>query len=180
MTQPFIGEVRMLGANFAPVDWAFCNGQTVAIAQNQALFSLIGTAYGGDGVNTFGLPNLQGRLCVGMGQGPGLSTYVLGQASGAEQVTITPATMPGHAHALSATTTAANQTNPGGNLTGTAPNSGGSVMYTLAGSSGGPKMGNLNAVACTGAGGNQAHSNLMPSQCVTFIIALYGIFPSRS
>ncbi len=179
MTQPFIGEVRMFGGNFAPLNWAFCNGQTLPIAQNDVLYSLIGTTYGGDGQSTFALPNLQGRLCVGFGQGQGLSPYTIGQVGGTEQVTLTASTMPAHSHSLVATTTTANQTNPGGNLTGTAPSGGGAVMYTVQGSQA-LKMGDLNAQACSSTGGSQPHPNLMSSLCVTFIIALFGIFPSRS
>lgn len=179
MAQPFIGEVRMFGGNFAPLDWAFCSGQTISISQNPTLYSLIGTSYGGDGVSTFALPNLQGRLSVGTGQGSGLSPYTIGQTGGVETVALTSTTMPSHAHTLVASTAVANQTNPGGNLTATAPGSGGSLMYTTA-SSTTPTKGNLNAQACSSAGGSQPHTNLMPSLCVSFIIALYGIFPSQS
>lgn len=177
MTQPYIGEVRMFGGSFAPLNWAFCNGQTMSIAQNDVLFSLIGTTYGGDGQSTFNLPNLEGRLAVGMGQGVGLSPYAIGQVGGAEEVTLTATTMAAHSHPLMATTTPANQTSPGGFLTGTAPSSG--FMYTVTGSPT-PKLGNLDQKACTSTGGSQPHPNLMPSLCVTFIIALFGIFPSRS
>ncbi|MFZ1923440.1 MAG: tail fiber protein, partial [Xanthobacteraceae bacterium] len=166
----------MLGSNFAPVNWALCNGQSMPIAQNDVLYNLIGTTYGGDGVNTFNLPNLQGRLAVGVGQGPGLSPYTIGQVGGSENVTLTTATMPSHNHTLSATTTNATLTSPTGNLTGTVPTSGSAVLYT----GGSPVTGNLAAQACTNSGGNQPHSNLMPSLCLTFIIALYGIYPSQS
>jgi microcystin-dependent protein len=176
MTQPYIGEIRMFGGNFAPQNWAFCNGQATSIAQNQVLYSLIGTTYGGDGQSTFNLPNLQGRLCVGMGQGNGLSNYTIGQTGGTETVTLTATTMAAHSHPLLATSTPANQVSPAGLLTGTAP---AGFMYTVPGSPA-PTFGNLNQQACTSTGGSQPHPNLMPSLCVTFIIALFGIFPSRS
>src|SRR5579863_4237911 len=107
MTQPYVGEVRMFGGNFAPSNWAFCNGQTMSISQYQVLFTLIGTTYGGDGQTTFNLPNLQGRLGVGMGQGGGLSNYVLGQSAGVEAVTLTTTTMAAHNHPLMASQTTA-------------------------------------------------------------------------
>jgi microcystin-dependent protein len=118
MANPFIGEIRMFGGNFAPRQWALCDGQLLSIAQYQALFSLLGTTYGGNGVSTFALPNLQGRLALGYGQGPGLSNYALGQTGGSETVTLTTSTMPGHNHSLLATTNAGDQTDPTGHLTG--------------------------------------------------------------
>jgi microcystin-dependent protein len=176
MTQPYIGEVRMFGGSFAPAGWAFCNGQSISISENSTLFTLIGTTYGGDGVNTFNLPNLQGRLAVGMGQGNGLSPYVIGQMGGAENVTLTNATMASHSHPFVATTSPVASNLPSGNLTGQAPSTGGAVLYT----GGSPVTGNLNNQSCSYIGGNQPHPNLMPSLCVTFIIALYGIFPTQS
>ena len=173
MVQPYIGEVRMFGGNFAPVTWAFCNGQSMSISEYSALFNLIGTTYGGNGTTTFNLPNLQGRLCVGMGQGPGLSNYAIGQAGGTETVTPTTAQMPSHIHTLSATTTTSTLGTPGGNLTGKAPSG---RMYTA---SPGETTGNLNVNSCSLTGGNQPHTNLMPSLCVSFIIALFGIYPSQ-
>lgn len=180
MTQPYIGEIRMFGGNFAPSNWAFCNGQTVNITDNTTLFALIGTTYGGNGQTTFNLPNLQGRLAVGMGTGPGLSTYVIGQAAGAENVTLLTPNMGPHTHPLSATTTPATLGSPTANLLGQAPTSPANQhMYTLPGSPS-PTIGNLNAQACGNGGGSVPHSNMMPSLCVSFIIALYGIFPSQS
>jgi microcystin-dependent protein len=173
MTQPYVGEVRMFGGNFAPVGWFFCNGQSLSIAQYDVLFSLIGTTYGGDGVNTFNLPNLQGRLCVGMGQGPGLSNYVIGQMAGSENVTLTTSTMPAHQHTLNATTTNATLGTPGGNLTGKATTG---DMYAAAP---GETLGNLSTQSVGYAGGSQPHPNLMPSLCVSFIIAYVGIYPSQ-
>ena len=112
MTQPYVGEIRMFGGNFAPSNWAFCNGQTLAISQYQVLFTLIGTTYGGNGTTTFNLPNLQGQLAVGMGQGGGLSNYALGQMGGVESVTLTTSTMPSHNHLLDASKTTATSEQP--------------------------------------------------------------------
>jgi microcystin-dependent protein len=180
MSTPFIGEIRMFGGGYAPRDWAFCNGQLLSIAQNAALFALIGTTFGGDGVTTFALPNLQSRLPIGEGQGPGLGNRVIGQASGSETVTLTQATMPGHSHLLNATTAAATtadvspQVLPGAV---TAP----ATMYTVNdGTPPPPTPQVLGPGSVTPAGGNQAHNNLMPSLCVSFIIAMQGIFPSRN
>jgi microcystin-dependent protein len=179
MTQPYVGEIRMFGGNFAPSDWAFCNGKSLPISQFQTLFTLIGTTYGGDGQTTFNLPNLQGRLGVGMGQGPGLSPYSIGQAGGAESITLATANMASHNHPLSATTTVATLGSPTGNLTGKTPSSPvNQHMYTLPGSPS-PTMGNLNAQSCGTGGGNLPHPNMMPSLCVSFIISLNGIFPSQ-
>ncbi len=180
MTQPYVGEIRMFGGNFAPSSWAFCNGQTLSISQYQVLFTLIGTTYGGNGTTTFNLPNLQGQLAVGMGQGPGLSNYPIGQTGGVESVTLTTANMGGHNHPLSATRTLANSGSPTGNLTGSAPPSPGSQhMYTLPGSPS-PTMQTFDARACGQGGGSLPHPNMMPSLCVSFIISLFGIFPSQS
>ncbi len=176
MVQPYIGEVRMFGGNFAPVTWAFCNGQSMSISEYSALFNLIGTTYGGNGTTTFNLPNLQGRLCVGMGQGPGLSIYTIGQAAGGETVTLNTSQMPIHPHTLSASRTTATLGTPTNNLTGTVASP--EVMYTSPGSPG-PTTGNLNVNSCSLIGGNQPHTNLMPSLCVSFIIALFGIYPSQ-
>jgi microcystin-dependent protein len=178
MTQPYIGEVRMFGGSFAPLNWAFCNGQSVPISENTALFNLIGTTYGGDGQTTFNLPNLQGRLAVGVGQGPGLSPYTIGQVGGSETVTLTTATMASHSHSLSASKNTVTTNLPSGNLTGaglTSPAT--AYFYTNAPTTG---TGNLNNATVTNTGGNQPHPNLMPSQCVSFIIALYGIYPSQT
>jgi microcystin-dependent protein len=176
MTSPYVGEVRMFGGSFAPVNWALCNGQTLSISDNITLYNLIGTTYGGDGVTTFNLPNLQGRLAVGTGQGLGLSPYTIGQVGGNEQVTITTQTMPAHPHPFMATTNPVLTNQVQNNLTAQAPGGGAYVLYT----SGSPVTGTMNPQSVTFTGGNQPHDNLMPSLCVTFIIALYGIFPSQS
>ena len=176
MSQAYIGEIRLFGGNFAPRDWALCNGQIQAINQNQALFSLIGTTFGGNGTSTFALPNMQGRLALGFGQGPGLSDYTIGQTSGSEQVTLTTTTMPGHSHTLMATTNSADQTDPTGKLTGKLASGN---LYALPGNPA-PTTGNLNAQSCGNTGGSLPHTNLMPALCITYIICLFGIFPSRN
>lgn len=178
MTQPFIGEVRMFGGNFPPVNWALCNGQQQAISQNTTLYTLIGTTYGGDGINTFNLPNLQSRLCVGMGQGNGLSPYAIGQVGGAENVTLTIATMASHNHPLMASNNNTSSNLPSGNVTGKGVTTPAIAHIYNAGPP--TATGNLNNQSVSNAGGSTAHPNLMPSLCVTFIIALYGIYPTQS
>jgi len=181
MSNQFIGEIRMFGGNFAIQGWSFCNGQTVPISQNEALYNLIGTTYGGNGVSTFGLPNLQGRLPVHIGQGAGLSPYVIGQVGGTENVTLTPGTMPVHNHALFATSTGANSQNIGAaslpaNTSGTA-----NVNFYVASTGATPPVfGAMNNATVGFTGGNQPHTNLMPSLCVTFIIAMVGIYPTQN
>lgn len=180
MTQPYVGEIRMFGGNFAPSNWAFCNGQTLPISQYNTLYALIGTTYGGNGQTTFNLPNLQGQLGVGMGQAPGLSPYTIGQTGGVESVTLTTNTMPGHNHLLMASNTTATMNSPTGNLTGAGSTSPAvATLYTLPGSPA-PTMGKLNAQSVANNSGNLPHPNMMPSLCVSFIISLYGIFPSQS
>lgn len=173
MSDPFIGEIRMFGGNFAPAGWAFCNGQLVAISENDALFTLIGTTYGGDGQETFALPDLQGRAPVHVGQGPNISqNYQLGEKAGAEQVTITSATTPTHNHGLAASTATATDPNPAGNILATSPTITPYVI-DIAGKQ-------LVNTAVQPIGGSQPHDNMMPFQCVSFIISLFGIFPSQT
>ena len=169
MATPFIGEIRMFGGNFAPVGYAFCNGQLMAISQNDALFSLIGTTYGGDGQNTFALPDLRGRLPIHMGTG--LSTYVIGQNAGVENVTLTTNLIPSHAHSAMGQSASGNQPSPSGNTWAASSLN----QYT-------PSAANvtMNAASIGNSGGSQPHSNFMPYLCINFIIALEGIFPSRN
>lgn len=170
-TQPYIGQISMAGFNFAPRGWALCNGQLLSIAQNTALFSLLGTTYGGDGRVTFGLPNLQGRVPVHQGTGQGLTPRVMGETSGSETVTLISTQMPMHNHLVNVTSADSTSKNPtNGFLGGTA-----SPIYA-AGSNGNT----LNPQAVSLAGGNQPHNNMQPYQVVNFIIALTGIFPSRN
>jgi microcystin-dependent protein len=179
MSENFIGEIRMFGGNYAPRDWAFCNGQMMSIAQYSALFALIGTTYGGDGITTFALPNLQSRLAVGEGSGPGLTPRQIGQTGGSDTVTLSQAQMPAHNHMVVATTAEGNLTGPGGTAVLAAPAGTGSYIYVVPGATPITSVA-LSPSSVGTAGGNQAHDNHMPSLCVTFIIALSGIFPSRN
>jgi microcystin-dependent protein len=183
MTQPYLGQITMFAGNFAPRGWAFCNGQTLSIQQYAALFSLLGTAYGGNGTTTFQLPNLQSRVPVTQGQGSGLSNYFLGQAAGVSTVTLITQNMPNHTHMLNATTAMANTGTIGNNTLPAQPNGPiASPEFYAAPVSGQPPPTPqaMAAGACGPAGGNQPHNNMMPSLCITFVIALQGIFPSRS
>jgi microcystin-dependent protein len=177
MSDPFLGEIRLVGFSFAPQGWAFCDGQLLSISQNTALFSLLGTYYGGDGVNTFALPDLRGRVPVNQGQGPGLSSYNIGQSTGAEWVTLITSQIPAHSHAVSANSTSGSVENPIGNFTAaiTDPNSGASINAFASTSNGTMNQGVIGL-----AGGNQPHPNLQPLLCVNFIIAVQGIYPSRN
>jgi len=179
---PFVGEIRLWALNFAPQGWALCQGQLMSISQNAALFSLIGTFFGGDGRINFGLPNLQGKVTVGMGQGMGLSSYVLGQAGGAATVTMQPNQMPVHYHTLptgtagvaggvpSASTYLSPE--PGSRTAPGIPLSASQEQY----SSGSVMM---NPQTAGVAGGNQPHNNMAPYLTLNYCIALQGIFPQR-
>jgi microcystin-dependent protein len=171
MSEPFVGEIRMFAGNFAPRGWAFCDGQLLAVSQNDALFSLLGTIYGGDGRTTFGLPDLRGRIPIHAGTGPGLSPRRLGAKGGAEKVTLTVNQLPSHTHALKGSSTTANALNPGGALLATAQSQ---VYFNRE-----ETMTNLNSGSVGNVGGSRSHTNLMPFLCVHFIIALFGIYPSR-
>ena len=172
MSDPFVGEIRMVGFNFAPVGWAFCDGQLVPISENDVLFTLIGTTYGGDGQQTFALPDLRSRIPIHAGQGSGLpSNRVLGQTGGTESVTLTTQQIPVHNHPAQAKTESGNQGNPGN---GVWASSGQSVYGTGAGSLA------MKSTIIANSGGNQPHDNMMPYLTVSFIISLYGIFPSQN
>lgn len=173
MSQPFIGEIRMFGANFPPAGWAFCDGQLIPIAENDALFTLIGTTYGGDGQETFALPNLQSRVPMHAGTGPDGVTYQLGEAAGVESVTLTINQIPIHNHAFIASNTVATSQLPGGNVA--AQGAGGAQIYTSASS---PLPISPQTLGPTG--GSQPHENLQPYLCISFIISLFGIFPSQT
>ena len=172
MSNPFIGEIRMFGGNFAPVNWAFCNGQLVPISQNDALFALIGTTYGGDGQNTFQLPDLRSRVPIHQGQGPGLSNNVIGQTGGVEQVTVTTPQLATHTHVAAADGGTGTANSPAGNVWASST---GAIQFTTAGSNT-----TMSASSVGAAGGNQPHDNMIPFLTVSFIIALYGVFPSRN
>lgn len=175
MSSPYIGEIMIFGGNFAPRGYSFCNGQLLPIAQNSALFAIIGTTYGGNGVVTMGLPNLQSRLPMHQGQGPGLSSRTLAEQAGTASVTLLSTQMPAHTHAAGSLVAAAPTTaNPVGAYPAQA------ASGTPYAATGGAIMGGVTSSAPTlaTAGGNQPHDNLMPFLCVNFCIALEGIFPS--
>lgn len=178
MSDGFIGEIRMFAGNFAPRSWAFCDGQLLAVSQNDALFSLLGTTYGGDGRTTFALPDLRGRVPVHKGTGPGLTFRNLGSSGGAEEVTLTTGQLPTHSHddaGLRATGNPADTSDPTGNSLGLAS------IYSSAPPDVGLSAGSVLADSNTGpAGSSQAHTNMPPFQAVNFIICLFGIYPSRS
>jgi len=171
MSEPFVGEVRMFAGNFAPRGWAFCDGQLLAVSQNDALFSLFGTIYGGDGRTTFALPDLRGRIPIHAGTGPGLSPRRLGSKAGPEQVTLTVNQLPSHTHTYNASTTAASGNSPNDALIGDSPS-----LDVFAGAA--PSV-DFATQAITAVGGSQSHTNLMPFLCIHFIVALFGIYPSR-
>jgi len=171
MSEPYVGEVRMFAGNFAPRGWAFCDGQLLAVSQNDALFSLLGTIYGGDGRTTFGLPDLRGRIPIHAGHGPGLSERRLGAKGGEENVTLTVNQMPSHTHTPQASSSPASELQPGGRVPGVAQSQ--AFMDRLLGPT------NMNSQSVTNVGGSRSHTNLMPFLCVNFIIALVGIYPSR-
>ena len=165
MAQPYVGEIRMFGGNFAPAGWMLCEGQLLPIAENETLFQLIGTTYGGDGESTFALPDLRGRLPTHQGNG-----FILAQNGGVEQVTLTTQQLPVHTHALFASSGPGIVNSPSGNLLSESA----AVKIYVAES---PTTG-LNATAMTAVGGSQPHDNLQPYLCLNFIISLFGIFPS--
>jgi microcystin-dependent protein len=173
MSDPFIAEIRIFAGNFAPRGWAFCNGQLLPIAQNTALFSLIGTTYGGDGRTTTGLPNLQGRAPMHPGSGPGLTTRRLGQSGGVETLTLTEAQMPQHTHTMQATQWMALDDDPGS--TEYPARARGAGIYAPA-----PASIQMAPESLPNEGGSQTHNNMQPYLAVNFIIALQGTYPSRS
>lgn len=170
MGTPYIGEIRMFAGNFAPQGWLMCDGSLQSIAENDVLFSLIGTTYGGDGQTTFGLPDLRGRVPVHNGQGPGLSNYVLGQSGGQETVTLSANQIPVHTHNVIATSTNGTQTGPGGAIPA------GSSAVALYNTN--PPQTNLAPQAVKPDGQGQPHTNFQPYLCINFIIAQFGIYPS--
>ena len=172
MTQPFIGSITAFAGNFAPRGWAFCDGQLLSVSQNDALFSLLGTIYGGDGRTTFGLPDLRGRIPIHAGSGPGLTPRNLGAKLGSERVTVGANQLPSHTHELRAS----DDTNVGADPGGAVPGHPAKNVYR---SPFGTPNFDLDPASLTAAGGSQPHDNLMPTVCVNFIIALTGIYPSR-
>ncbi len=172
MSEPFVGEIRMFAGNFAPRGWAFCDGQLLAVSQNDALFSLLGTIYGGDGRTTFGLPDLRGRIPIHAGHGPGLSERRLGSKAGAEKVTLTVNQFPSHHHSWPAFDGLPQNEDP----TQTVLAKGSANVFNT---SLGAGRTNMNSSVIGSTGGSRSHTNLMPFLCVHFIIALVGIYPSR-
>lgn len=174
MSEPFLGQISMVGFNFAPRGWALCDGQILPINQNQALFSLLGDTYGGDGRTSFALPDLRGRAAVHPGGGPGLDNITWGQRGGAEAVALAASEMPVHRHDLLASTDLANANVPG-NALPAARGRGGLLLYAAPGSEVA-----MNPDTVTVAGANAPHDNMQPYLVLNFVIALQGIFPSRS
>jgi microcystin-dependent protein len=174
MAQPYVGEIRMFGGNFAPAGWMFCEGQLLPISENETLFNLIGTTYGGDGQSTFGLPDLRGRLPIHQGQGSGLTSRTLAETGGVETVTLTVNQIPAHSHTGLATNNVANSASAANKILAS-----GSVVSTLPYGTDAP-LAALNATTVGLVGGSQPHNNFQPYLCVDFIISLFGIFPSQT
>jgi microcystin-dependent protein len=169
MADPFVAEIRMFGFNFAPTGWAQCNGQLLPLSQNTALFSLVGTFYGGDGKSTFALPNLQGSVPVHQGQGQGLSEYFIGQQGGAQFVTLLQSEIPAHTHAFIATEEVVNELSPADHFFGA-----GETRYAAPAA-----ITQMAPQALAVAGGSLPHNNMMPYLTVNFCIAMQGVFPAR-
>ena len=170
MAQPYVGEIRMFAGNFAPAGWMFCEGQLLPISENEALFQLIGTTYGGDGQESFGLPDLRGRLPLHFGSGSSGTTYSLAEMSGVEQVTLTTQQIPVHNHPAGCLSTDGNSSSPSGGLPAANTTT---VAYGAL-----PPQTAMNAASISATGGSQPHTNFQPYLCIDFIISLFGIFPS--
>jgi microcystin-dependent protein len=173
MSEPFVGEIRMFAGNFAPRGWALCDGQLLAVSQNDALFSLLGTIYGGDGRTTFGLPDLRGRVPIHQGTGPGLSPRPLGAKAGAEDVTLTTNQLPSHSHPIQATRNLGTAAEPTNRVLARSTSLDRYIGVTNPTAA-------MNASSVTSVGGSRSHTNLMPFLCINFIISLFGIYPSRT
>jgi microcystin-dependent protein len=173
MSEPFLGEIKMFAGNFAPRGYAFCDGQLLAISINTALFSILGTTYGGDGRTTFGLPDLRGRVPMAPGNGPGLSPHVLGEKGGVESVVLTESQIPYHTHAAKCVAPAGNSNDAVNNVWADDVGVSSGTYSTQA-----PNA-DMNPAAIGPYGGGGSHTNFQPYQCVSFIIALVGIYPSR-
>jgi microcystin-dependent protein len=177
MSNQFIGEIRIVGFNFAPVGWAICNGALMPIAGNEALFSLVGTTYGGDGQTTFGLPDMQGRIPIHQGQGPGLSNRVLGEKAGAESVSLTAPQIPAHSHPVNASTVSAGAVaSPAGQVWCA---NGNTAAAQFAAASATPKV-PMAAPMVASTGSSLPHNNLAPFLVMNFVICLEGIYPTRN
>ena len=167
MAQPYVGEIRMFGGNFAPAGWMFCNGQLLPISENETLFQLIGTTYGGDGQSTFALPDLRGRLPIHAGNG-----FVLAETGGAEEITLTVNQIPSHSHPALGSTNTATGTAPQGNVLSALPTATSSAYGTD-----NPQI-SISPQSLSPVGGSQPHTNMQPYLCISYIISLFGIFPS--
>ena len=170
--QPFVGQIRIFAGNFAPQGWVFCDGQLLSIAENSVLFALIGTTYGGDGVNTFAVPDLRGRLPIDKGQGPSTSSYVIGQSGGVENVTLTTQQIPSHAHTVSATGNPGSTDKPSNAVPALYPDGIPVDGINISGT--------MNPASISNTGGSQPHNNVKPYVAVRYIIALFGIFPTQN
>ncbi len=171
MSQPYIGEIRLFAGNFEPAGWMICDGRPLPISENDALFTLLGTTYGGDGETTFNIPNLQSRVPIHQGTGSGLSSHILGETGGAEEVTLTVQQIPIHTHPAGCV---------GGTNTGTAASPGGNVWAAQSATGVYANLNpanNMNPGAAAPAGGSQPHENMVPFLAINFIISLFGIFP---
>lgn len=171
MTDQFLGEIRPVGFNFAPTGWALCNGQLLPISQYTALFSLLGTYYGGNGTTNFALPDLRGRVVIDQGNGPGLSPYVIGEMDGVETVTLLTTQMPAHTHAVNAENDIGDNTSPANNFSAESANRNNEYSTTA--------NTTMNPQAIGPAGGNLPHDNIQPYLVVNYVIALQGIYPQR-
>ena len=170
MAQPYIGEIRMFAGNFAPNGWMFCEGQALSIAENDSLFTLIGTTYGGDGETTFNLPDLRGRLPIHFGSGDSGTSYVIGESAGTEQITLNAQQIPAHSHNMLATTNVATTNQLSGNIPATMIAAGTASAYGID-----APFGTINADTVFPTGGSQPHTNLQPYLCGNFIISLFGV-----
>src|SRR6185369_4857628 len=173
MGEPFIGEIRMFGGSFAPAGWAFCDGATIPISENDALFTLIGTTYGGDGQETFQLPDLQGRVPMHQGTGKDGVTYSIGEKAGTETVTLSTQQIPIHTHAFIGSTSNGTEAGPGGAMLATSTS-----LQPYAQVS--PTDASFSTNAISPVRGSQPHENMQPYLCITFIISLFGVFPTQT
>lgn len=180
MSSPFLAEVTMFGFNFPPKGWAFCNGQLMSISQNTALFSLIGTYYGGDAKSTFALPNIQGMAVLGQGQSPGTSQYSVGETTGTEYETLLTSEIPAHNHSFTATSTAGTTLTSSGNQLAQAFSGGKQASYTGNYLNANAANVTMSPAATNVTGGSQPHNNMQPYLTLNFCIALQGVYPPRS
>jgi microcystin-dependent protein len=179
MADPFLGEIRMVGWNFAANGWALCNGQLMSISQYSALFSLLGTAFGGDGQSTFALPNLQGRVPIHQGNGTGLSPYVMGEYAGNEQVSLLIGEIPQHNHLMGISNLPGQLADPTGGILAQGNSGSDRAPILVSDYISSTATGTLAPTAISTAGNSLPHNNIQPCLCINFIIALVGIFPSR-